>query len=130
MPQTILNRPEAHLSAVELEGVQPQGFRGNEAVRAWGRAGQPFFEKVSDRLRPGNGMVTARDSRYPGLPFLEGACAEVICGEGVEAAARQAELVGGLGDGQGVIPSRIEHMADEGRCVAMRELLVLFKSRD
>ena len=40
---TLFNRPAADLGAVQLEGVQSEGFGGGEAVRArWG-ASQAFF---------------------------------------------------------------------------------------
>ena len=124
-----MDRPEADLGAVEFEGVQSQDFRGNEAVWArWG-AGQPFAKEVRDRLGPGAGMVAARSSGYPQSLFLSRAGEEVIGGERVEAAAGQAELFGGLGSGQDLLSEGGEHMADERRAVAMRELLVLFKSR-
>ena len=65
MCQTILNGPAADLGAVELEGVQSQGFRGREAVRARRGASQTFLEEVSDRLRPGCGVVATRSSGDP-----------------------------------------------------------------
>ena len=116
---TLFNRPAADLCAVELEGVQSEGFGGGEAVRArWG-AIQAFFEEVGDRFGPSGGVVTPRGSRDPQPFLLSCAGAEVIGGERIEAAGGQAELVGGFGGRQGVLPEGSQHMADKGRCVAI-----------
>ena len=40
---------------------------------------------------------------------------------------RDAQLVGGLGGRQRALPEPVEHIAAEGRCVTMDELLMLFK---
>ena len=40
---------------------------------------------------------------------------------------RDAQLVGGLVGRQRALPEPVEHIADEGRCVTMDELLMLFK---
>jgi hypothetical protein len=56
-----------------------------------------------------------------------GAGTEVIGGERVEAAGRDAQLVGGLGGRQRALQERVEHIADEGGCVTRDELLMLFK---
>src|ERR1035438_9578594 len=91
---------------------------GGEAVRArWG-AIQAFFEEVGDRFGPSGGVVTPRGSRDPQPFLLSCAGAEVIGGERIEAAGGQAELVGGFGGRQGVLPEGSQHMADKGRCVA------------
>jgi hypothetical protein len=45
MSIVMVNGPSANLGTVELEGVQPQGFRGNEAVRARRVATQTFFDE-------------------------------------------------------------------------------------
>lgn len=62
---TVLDSPAADLGAVELEGMQSQGFRSGEAVGARRRASQAFLEEVGDRLGPEGGMVAARGSRNP-----------------------------------------------------------------
>ena len=85
--EALVDRPEADLGAVELEGVEAQGFGGGEAVRARWRAGQAFFEEVSDRLGPGTGMITTRGSGDPGSRFLPSTGEEVVGEERVEAAA-------------------------------------------
>jgi hypothetical protein len=54
----IVNGPLANLGTIEFEGVQSQGFRGNEAVRARRVAIETFFEEVGNRLGPSCGMVT------------------------------------------------------------------------
>ena len=56
-----------------------------------------------------------------------GAGAEVSGGQRVEAAGRDAQLVGGLVGRQRALPEPIEPIADEGRGVTMEELLMLFK---
>lgn len=113
MSQAILESPAADLSAVELEGMQAQGFRSREAVGARRRASQAFLEQVGDRLGPGRGMVAARGSRNPQILFLECASTEEIGGESIEATAGNAELGGGFGGRQGMLPEGREHMADE-----------------
>ena len=119
MGMTIFNRPAADLCAVELEGVQSEGFGGGEAVGArWGTI-QAFFEKVGDRLGPSGGVVTARGARDPQALFLSRVGPEVIGGECIKAAAGQAELFGGFGGRQGVLPEGSQHMPDERRCVAI-----------
>ena len=116
---TILNRPAADLGAVQLEGVQAQGFRGGEAVRARRGATQTLFEEVSHRSRPSCGVVTTRDARDPQALLLSSAGSEVIGEEAIEAATSQAELFGGCDSRQGVLTEASQHMADEGRCVAI-----------
>ena len=109
----ILNRPAAHLSAVELEGVQSQGFGSGEAVRARRGASQAFLEEIGNRLGPSGGVVTPRGSREPQARFLFCAGAEVTGGERIEATVAQTELFGGFGGRQGVVAERIQHMPDE-----------------
>jgi hypothetical protein len=99
--------------------VQSEGFGGGEAIRTrWG-AIQAFFEKVGDRLRPSGGVVTSRGSRDPQPRFLPGVGAEVIGKERIEAAGGEAELFGGFGDSHGAPPEGGQHMANEGRCMAI-----------
>jgi len=124
---TILNRPAANLCAVELEGVQAEGFGGGEAVRARRGAMQALFEQVGDRLGPSGGVVTPRGARDPQTLFLSRVGPEVIGGEFVKAVAGQAELFGGFGGRQEVLPEGSQYMPDERRCVAIGQLLILFK---
>ena len=88
MGEAIFKRPVADLGAIQLEGLQAQGFGSNEAVRARRGASQPFFEEVNDRFRPGDGMVAAGGSRDPQTFFLSRAGGEVTRGERIKAAAR------------------------------------------
>jgi hypothetical protein len=81
MRATIYDRPAADLGAVELEGVQSQGFGGGKAVRARRGASQPLFEEVGDRLGPSGGVIATRGSRDPQTLLLARAGAEVIGGE-------------------------------------------------
>lgn len=83
MGQAILLRPDADLGAVE----QSQGFRGREAVGAGRDASQAFSEEVRDQLGPSGSVVATRDSRFPQPLLFLCAGAEVIGGEGIEAAA-------------------------------------------
>jgi hypothetical protein len=53
---------------------------------------------------------------------------EIIGGKGIEAASGNAELRGGFGGRQRVLPEAREHMADERRGMTIGYLLVLFKS--
>jgi len=116
---TLFNRPATDLGAVQLEGVEAEGFGSGEAVRArWG-AIQAFFEKVGDRLGPSGGVVTSRGSWNPQPRFLSGAGAEVIGKERIEAALGEAELMGGFGGSHGTPPEGGQHMANEGRGMAI-----------
>jgi hypothetical protein len=91
---TLFNRPATDLGAVELEGVESEGFGSGEAVRArWG-AIQAFFEKVGDRLGPSGSMVTPRGCGEPPPRLFSGAGPEVIGKERIEAAPGEAELLG------------------------------------
>ena len=86
---TILNRPAADLSAVQLEGEQSADFRGGKAVGGRRGASQAFIEEVGDRLGPR--VVWSRQrSRDPELLFLARAGAEVTGGECVGAAGGEA----------------------------------------
>ena len=128
MRQTIFNGPVPDLGPVELEGVESQGFRGGEAVRARRRAGQTLFQKVGDRLGPGGGVITARSSRDPQTLFLARAGAKVIGGERVEAAAGDVEFFGRIGGAHRAPSEASQHMADEGSAMPIGQLLVLFKT--
>jgi hypothetical protein len=110
--------------------VEAQGFGSGEAVGARGRASQAFDEEVQDGLRPRCGVVTTGAARRPEVWFFLSTSEEIIAEEHIEAAARKAELVGGLGSRQGVLPKGFEDMADEGAWVTMKELLVLFRTTD
>jgi hypothetical protein len=93
---TLFNRPATDLGAVQLEGVESEGFGSGEAVRArWG-AIQALFEQVGDRLGPSGGMVTPRGCGDPPPRLLAGAGAEVIGKERIEAAFGETELLGGF----------------------------------
>ena len=74
----IVQGPSTNLSSVELEGVESQGFGGDETVRARRIAAQTLFEQVDDRLGPGGGMVTTGGARHPQVRFLLSTGAEVI----------------------------------------------------
>ena len=84
----IVNGPAADLGAVELEGVEPQGFGSGEAVRARREASQAFPEEAGDRFGPSSGVVTAGSSWNPRPLCRSDAGAEVIGDKSVEAAAR------------------------------------------
>ena len=116
---TLLDGPMADLGAVELERVQPEGFGGGEAVRARRGTTQPFYEELDDGFGPGGGVVAARGARGPPLFFLGGAGAEVVGAEGVETAARQAQLLGGGGGRQGLLAEGSEDVTDKSRGVTM-----------
>ena len=119
MGEAILHGPAADLGAVELEGVQAQGFGGGEAVRAGWGARQTFFKQVGDGLGPGGGVIATRGSRGPRSCFLSRAGPEVIGGERIKAAERHTELCGPIGGRQGALPEGSQHMADESRRVAI-----------
>ena len=78
MRTAIVNSPAANLGTIKLKGMQSQGFRGDETVRAGRGAKQTFFEEVNDRIRPSGGMIAAGDSRNPHPRFLLAVGAQVI----------------------------------------------------
>ncbi len=119
MRTTIFHCPAADLCAVELEGVQSEGFGSGEAVRARRGARQAFFEEMGDRRGPSGSVVTPRGSRGPQPLFLERTGAQIAGEERIEAAAGQAELLGGLSCRQREQPEGSQHMPDEGRGVAI-----------
>ena len=127
MSQIIFQRPAADLGAVELEGVQAEGFGSGEAVRTGRRAGQPFGEQLEDGLRPGGGVIAARSAGGPEGFLFSSAGGVVNGGQRVKATGREAELFRGLGGRQRLLPESVQHMADESGRVAMDELLMLFK---
>ena len=120
MRMIILDGPAADLGAVNFEGMQAQGFGGGEAVGARRGASPPFSEEGGDRFRPSGGVVTPRDSWAPQPRLLARAGAQVSGGEGIEAAAGQPELFGGLGGRQGALAEGSQHMPDKRRGVTMR----------
>lgn len=125
--QVVGERPAADLGAVELEGVQAQGLGGDEAVGAGRRAGQPLGQEGQHGLGPGRGVIAAGAPRTPAWALLTGGSAPVGGGQGVEATAREAELVGGHSRLEGAVTEGGEHIADERRGMPMEELLMLFK---
>ena len=125
--QMVLEGPAADLGAVEFEVVEAEGFRGDEAVGAGRRAVQAFVEEVQNGLRPGRSVVAAGAAGEPERSLFYCAGAEVSGGERVEAAGRDAQLVGGLVSRQCALAEPVEHIADERGCVTMDELLMLFK---
>jgi hypothetical protein len=64
-------------------------------------------------------MVAARGSRNPQIHFLLCARAEEIGGESIEATGGNAELRGGLGGRQGLLPEGRQDMADESGCMTI-----------
>ena len=119
MRTTIFHRPAADLCAVELEGVQSEGFGSGEAVGARRGASQALFEEMGDRLGPSDSVVTPRGSGDPQPLFLERTGAQIPSEERIEAAAGQAEVLGGLSCRQREQPEGSQHMAYERRCVAI-----------
>jgi hypothetical protein len=113
MSIAVLPGPVADLSAVEFEGTEAQGFGSGEAVRARGRAGEPFFEQVQDRLRPPSSMVAAGTARGPEMGLFLSTSMGVSGGQNIEAATRETKLVSGIASAEGVLVKRLEGMADE-----------------
>ena len=60
-------------------------------------------------------MVSARCAWDPQILFFAGAGLEVSGGERIETAQGEAQLRGGFGGSQGVLPEGREHMANERR---------------
>ena len=113
MGQAVFPGPMSHLSPIQLEAVQAQGFRGREAVRARRGASQTFSEQIGDRLGPLRGVVATRSSGDPELALLGRVGAQVIGRERIKAAAREPELFGRLAGAQRLLSEAIQHMADE-----------------
>lgn len=125
----VLQRPVAYLGPVELEVVEAQSLRSDEAVRARGRASQALGKEIDHGLRPGWSVVAARLARCPDLPLLVSASLQVTAEENVKATAREAELVRRLNGGQGALPKVMENMPDERTRVPMQKLLILFRAQ-
>lgn len=119
MGQSILQGPAADLGAIEFEGMQAQGFRSGEAVRARGFAGQAFFEQVQNRLRPRLGMIAAGSAGQPKVFLFFGASTPICSSQRVKTAGRKIKLAGCFGGAQRMLTETFEHMADIGRRVAM-----------
>jgi hypothetical protein len=64
-------------------------------------------------------VATPRGARDPQTLLLARVGPELIGGECIKSAAGQAELFGGFGGRQGVLPEGSQHMAYERRCVAI-----------
>lgn len=124
--EIIFDGPMADLGAVEFEGVQAQSFGGGEAVGTRRFAGQAFFQEVENGLGPGFGVIAAGSAGDPEMGLLFGMGQEIGGGKSVESAAGEAELIGGFGGAQGVLPESFEHMTDEGGGMTMDELLMFF----
>jgi len=83
---------------------------------------------MDDGLGPGSGVVPTGTAWCPKVSLLACPSAEVIGGEGIEAASGNSELAGGFDARQSSLSKPIQNVADEGMGVAMEQLLVLFKS--
>ncbi len=99
MSQAILHGPATHLSAVELEIVEAQGFGGGKAVRARRLASQAFFEEGNDRLGPSRGVVATRGARGPAVFLMACRRVQIVGPESIETATGEAQLLGGIGGG-------------------------------
>ena len=97
MSVIILQGPAANLGAVELEGVQAQGFGSDEAIGAGRGAAQALFEEAQNGLGPSRSMISAGTARHPQVGRFVRAGFEVFGAEGIETAAGNFELVGRFG---------------------------------
>ena len=129
MGQFVFDGPAADLGAVEFEGVAAQRFGGGEAVGTRGLAGQALMQQRQHGLRPGLGMIAPGSAGRPKVGLLLGAGAQVSGGQRVQAAAREAELLGGLRGGQRAQAKTFQDVTDEGGRVAMEQLVVFFKGQ-
>lgn len=126
--ELVCDGPVADLGAIEFEGMEAQGFGSGEAVGARGLAGQAFFQQVQNRLRPGLGVIAAGAAGYPEMPLFFGTGQKIGGEQNIEAAGRKAEFFGGQSCADPVFAEGVEHMADEGRRMAVDELLMFFKA--
>ena len=75
-------------------------------------------------------MVATGVARGPDAAFLVSRSVEITAEENVEATARDAQLFGGLGNGQRALPKSFENMSNERTGVTVMELLILFRAAD
>jgi hypothetical protein len=128
--QFVCDGPTADLCAVEFESVQAQGFGSGEAVGARRLAGEAFLEEIQNRLRPGFGVIAAGVAGRPEM-FLFFRTSQKVSGkQNIEATAGKAELFCGQSGADQMFAEGVEHMADEGRSMAVDELLVFFKATE
>jgi hypothetical protein len=130
MSMAVLQRPVAHLSAIELEVVKAQNFRSGEAVRARRRASQAFAKEIDNGLRPSRGVIAARAARRPGICIFVSASVQITAEQNVEPAARKAKLVGRFRSAQSAFPQAFKNMPDESGRVPMQKLLILFRTAE
>ena len=64
-------------------------------------------------------MIATGSAGRPEWGLFAGARRVVSGGQSVEAAGREAQLLGSLDGTERVLPERVEHMADEGGCVTI-----------
>ena len=96
----------AYLSTVELEGIEAHDFGSGEAVRARWRTSQPFFKEVNDGLGPRGGVVAAGTAWGPKVFFFLSASFGESSGQNIEAAAGDAQLMGGIYSAEGALLER------------------------
>jgi len=87
-----------------------------------------FAEKIQNGLRPGRGVIATGVSRNPSRSGFLHAGAKVSGGQGIEPAARDAELIGSLKSFQSALSKGFQHIPDEGRRVTADKLLVIFRT--
>ena len=121
-------RPAAHLRAVEWKGMEAECLRSGETVGARRDATEALGEEGQNRLWPSRGVVATRGAGDPAAVLLACVGLEVSGGQGVEATAGAAELVGGSNGRQRAESKGFEDMPNEGGRMPMDELLVLFMS--
>ena len=125
-----LEGPSSNLGPIELEGVQAQGFGSDKAIGAGRGAAQALLEEAQNGLGPSRSMISAGTARHPQVGRFVRAGFEVFGTEGIETAAGNFELVGGLGGAEPQFPKAIQNVTNEGRCMPMEQLWVLFKKLD
>jgi hypothetical protein len=74
-------------------------------------------------------MIAAGGAGNPKQSGFLSAGAQISRGQGVEAAAGDVELIGGLRGLQGALRKGFEHSADKRRRMTAEQLLVIFKKR-
>jgi hypothetical protein len=85
-------------------------------------------KELQDRLRPRSGVVTTGSTWDPQTSLLAGTGQAVIGAQSVESASGNLELIRSLRRGELLFSEAFQDVTDEGRSVAVEQLLILFRS--
>lgn len=94
--EVVCDGPATDLGAVHFEVTEAEDFAGGEAVVGGWRGGEAFAQECGDVVGPVGGVIAAGGAGHPKALLVMGAGLEVAGVEFIEAAAGEAEPVGGL----------------------------------